>query len=315
MALSNRKRLLAAKVESSYGVAATLTGAECVLTRDLDIKPFEAEEIDRELDRPQFGSSESIHVGIHVVVTFKVELVGSGTIGTAPAYGDLLQGCHCTETVDAAFVEYKPNSGDTTSVTLRFNLDGIDHLVVGARGSFKIMIDANQIPYLEFTFIGLYADPTATAALSPTGWTAYQKPEPVSFAATTAFQFFGITTGWQLRSFELDHGNDAQYFEGPGEQLVDVTDRGATGSLATLLRALGTFNPFTQARQNNTGALLITHGTAAGNRWHLSAPAVQILKPTYGDDRNRSLMQCDLKFIPTPTGDDEWKLRFAAAAS
>lgn len=315
MALSNKKRLLAAKVESVYGTAETLTGAECVLTRDLDIKPFEAEALDRELDRPQYGSSDMIHVGMHVEVSFKVELVGSGTIGTAPAYGDLLQGCHLLETVDAAFVEYTPNSTDTTSVTLRFNLDGVDHLVVGAMGTCKISLNANQLPYLEFTFRGLYADPTATAALTPTGWSAYQKPEPVSFSATTSFQFYGITTGWNLREFALDVGNDVQYFEGPGEQLVDITDRESKGSVSTLLRGIGTFNPFNQARLNNTGVLLITHGTIAGRRWHLSAPSVQILQPRYGDDRKRALMQADLVFIPTSAGDDEFKLRFASAAA
>lgn len=316
MSLSSKKRLLAAKVEASYGVAETLTGAHCVLTKGLDISPFEAEALDRDLDRPQYGASDRIHVGMHVIVTFMVELQGSGTLGTAPAYGDLLQGCHMLETIVAVTsVEYTPKSNDTTSVTLRFNLDGVDHLVVGAMGSFKIKVDANRIPYLEFRFVGLYADPTATAALSPTGWTSFIKPEPISFAGTTAFQFYGVTTGWQLRAFELDQGNQVEYFEGPGEQLVDITDRDSKGSLSTLLRAVGTFNPFTQARTNATGALLITHGTTAANRWHLSAPSVQILTPKYGDDRSRALMQVDLAFVPTATGDDEFKLRFASAAS
>jgi hypothetical protein len=316
MALNSKKRLLAAKVEASYGVAETLTGAECVLTKGLDISPFEGEALDRDLDRPQFGASDRIHVGTYVAVTFMVELQGSGALGTAPAFGDLLQGCHMLETVVAATsVEYTPDSDDTTSVTLRFNLDGIDHLIVGAMGSFKVKIDANQIPYLEFRFVGIYADPTATAALSPTGWTSFIKPEPISFAGTTAFQFYGITTGWQLRNFELDQGNQVEYFEGPGEQLVDITDRDGKGSLSTLLRAVGTFNPYAIAKANTTGALLITHGTVAANRWHLSAPSVQILTPKYGDDRNRALMQVDLAFVPTATGDDDFKLRFASAAA
>lgn len=316
MSLSMKKVLLAFAIEDAYAVAETLTGADCVLTKGLAIKPFEGDAIDRDLDRPQFGASERIHVGTYVEVTFMVELQGSGALGTAPAYGALLQGCHMLETVVAATsVEYTPDSDDTSSGTMRFNLDDIDHLIVGAMGSFKIKVDANQIPYLDFRFIGIYADPTATAALSPTGWSAYVKPQPISFAGTTAFQFYGVTTGWQLRSFELDQGNQVEYFEGPGEQLVDITDRDSKGSLSTLLRAVGTFNPFTQARNNAAGALLITHGTVAANRWHLSAPAAQILTPKYGDDRNRALMQVDLAFIPTATGDDDFKLRFASAAA
>lgn len=316
MSLSMKKVLLAFAIEAVYGVAETLTGADCVLTKGLAISPFEGEALDRDLDSPKFGASDRIHIGTYVAVTFMVELQGSGTLGTAPAFGALLQGCHMLETVVAVTsVEYTPDSDDTTSGTMRFNLDGIDHLIVGAKGSFKIKIDANQIPYLEFRFVGIYADPTATAALSPTGWTAYIKPQPISFAGTTAFQFYGVTTGWQLRSFELDQGNQVEYFEGPGEQLVDITDRDSKGSLSTLLRAVGTFNPFAVAKANTTGALLITHGTVAANRWHLSAPSVQILQPKYGDDRSRALMQVDLAFVPTVATDDEFKLRFASAAA
>ncbi len=316
MSLSAKKVLLAAKVEAAYGVAETLAGANAVLTRDLEIMPFEGEALDRELDRPQFGASDRIHVGLHVRIKFKVELVGSGTLGTAPAFGDLLQGCRLLETIVAVTsVEYKPLSSDTTSVTMKFNMDGIDHLVVGAVGNVMIELDANQIPYLNFDFIGIYADPTATAALNPAaGWANYVRPEPIGFAATTAMSFYGITTGWNLRNFKLDVGNDVQYFEGPGEQLVDLVDRDGKGSLVMLQRAVGTFNQFTQARTNTLGALLITHGTVAANRWHLSAPTVQILQPKYGDDRNRATMNVDLAFVPTSTGDDEFKLRFASAA-
>lgn len=316
MSLSVKKSLLAAKVEAAYGVAETLTSAHCMLTKGLKIKPFNGDAIDRDLDRPQYGASERIHVGMYVEITFMVELQGSGALGTAPAFGDLLQACHCTETIVASTsVEYKPNSTDTTSATLRFNMDGVDHLVVGCMGNVKVQLNANQLPYLEFRFIGIYADPTATAALSPTtGWALFVKAQAVSFAGTTAFSFYGVATGWQLRQFELDMGNEVEFFEGPGEQLVDITDREGKGKLTTLLRAMGTFNPFTQASTNATGALLITHGTVAANRWHLSAPAAQILTPDYGDDRKRALMQVDLALIPTSAGDDEWKLRFASAA-
>ncbi len=315
MSLSNKKLLLLLALETVYATAVALTGADAVLTKDLAIKPFEGEAIDRETDGQAFGASQRIHVGQYVEITFKVELVGSGTIGTAPAFGACLQACHWTEDVDAAYVEYTLNSSATTSATMKFNLDGIDHLVVGARGSTKLMIDANQIPYIEFRFLGIYAAPTATAALTPTGWSGFQVPEPISFAHTSSFEFYGITTGWQLRKLEVDQGNQVEYFEGPGEQLVDITDREVGGSVETLLRAVGTFNPFTQAANNVTGALLLTHGTASAKRWHLIAPSVQILQPGYGDDRNRALMTANLAFIPSSAGDDEIKLRFAAAAS
>lgn len=316
MALSSKKVLLLLALEISYGTAVALTGADAVQTKDLAIKPFEGEAIDRALDRPTLGASQRIHVGTYVEVTFKTELVGSGTLGTAPAFGKALRAASWTETVGAGVsVEYQLNSNSTTSATMAFNIDGIQHLVVGARGRSKPMIDANGIPYIEYRFIGIYSNPTAVAAVTPTGWSAFQVPEPISFGNTTAFNFYGVTSGWQLRKLEIDIGNDVQYFEGPGEQLAEANEREVTGSIETLARTVGAFNPFEQAASNATGALLLTHGSTAGKRWHLIAPAVQILKPAYGNDRNRATMTADLVFIPTTAGDDEIKLRFASAAS
>lgn len=315
MALSNKKRLLLLGIESVYGTAVALTGADAIQTKDLDIKPFEAEAIDRALDRPTWGASQRIHVGQHVVVTWKCEIAGSGTLGTAPAFGKAMRAAAWLETVAAGVsVEYTPSSSSSTSATMAFNLDGIQHLVTGARGGSKLMLDANMIPYIEFTFVGIYAAPTAVAAVDPTGWSAFQTPEPLSFGSTSTFQFMGVTSGWQMRKLAIDLGVNPEYFEGPGEQLAEAQDREVTGSIETLLRPLAAFNPFSQAASNATGALLLTHGSAAAKRWHLSAPAAQILKPTYGDDRGRSTMQADLVFIPS-AGDDEIKLRFASAAS
>lgn len=316
MALSSKKVLLLLALESIYGTAVALTGADAFQTKDLAIKPFEGEAIDRALDSNVYGASQRIHVGQYVEVTWKCELVGSGTLGTAPAFGKALRAASWTETVSAGVsVEYTPNSFSTTSATLAFNLDGIHHLVVGARGTTKIMLDANAQPYIEFRFIGIYASPTAVAAPTPTGWSAFQVAQPLSFGNTSVFQFYGVTSGWQLRKLEIDLGVDVQYYEGPGEQLAEGNEREVTGSIETLLRTVGAFNPFTQASNNATGALLLTHGTTAATRWHLSAPAVQLLKPGYGNDRNRATMTADLVFIPTSAGDDEIKLRFASAAS
>ena len=63
-----------------------------------------------------------------------MELAGSGTAGTAPRYGALLQACGLSETIVASTsVTYAPVSSAFSSATIYFNNDGIRHILTGCR--------------------------------------------------------------------------------------------------------------------------------------------------------------------------------------
>lgn len=315
MALKSRTKAVWAELEASYGVAETLVAADAVQTKsDIEIMPLEGGTVDRDLARPSFGADLQIHVGVHVKIRFKVELVGSGTLGTAPAYADLLLACGMEETVVASTsVEYTPDSASTNSVTIGFNLDGQQHTLVGAKGNCKIMLDSQGIPYIEFEFTGLYVAPSSVAALATTGYSSYQVPTPVTYANSTVATLFGQSFVW--KKLELDVGNQVEHFDNPGEEFVDITDRNSKGTFTGLLVAYSTFNPITNAKANTTGALSVTHGTVDALKVHITAPAVQLVQPKIGDDRQRATLESGLSFTPTSANDDEWKIRFAAAAS
>jgi hypothetical protein len=70
----------------------TPTGANAILVRNLEITPLEAETVNRDLVRPYLGASDQLLAQTRVSMTFEVEMAGSGTAGTAPAYGPLLKG-------------------------------------------------------------------------------------------------------------------------------------------------------------------------------------------------------------------------------
>ena len=93
MPLLTRKRLIVAKIESTYGTDPTPTGANAILVRNLEITPLEAETVNRDLVRPYLGASDQLLAQTRVSMTFEVEMAGSGTAGTAPAYGPLLKAC------------------------------------------------------------------------------------------------------------------------------------------------------------------------------------------------------------------------------
>lgn len=93
MSLLSKKRLIAAKIESSYNTDPTLAGSDAMLLKNLDVKPIMAELVSRDLIRPYLGISESLLAAVAVQLSFEIEYAASGVIGKTPAYDCLLRAC------------------------------------------------------------------------------------------------------------------------------------------------------------------------------------------------------------------------------
>lgn len=313
MSLLNENVVTLAKSEVTYGVDITPVGADAIKTSAVKCTPFEAAYIARNLDKPNSGADQELVTGIHAMLEFKVELVGSGTLGTAPAFGKLIKACRWGETVVAVTsVTYKPLRTAIDSLSIYFYMDGQLHKMLGARGTFTIEFDSQGIPYLAFKFWGLYVDPATSAAPAAlTGWTAFQLPAAIDFANTpvpTLHGFSGVFKG-----FKFDAGSDVKYFNNPGEQLVQIMRHACTGSINLQAPILSTKNYFNAVKANTLGSFKVEHGTVSATKWFLESVGgrAQILRPRYGDDEGRSMIEADLKFIPD-VGGDEIELRFAA---
>lgn len=119
MPLLQRKRVILAKIESSYGVDPTPTGAaNAILVRNLNVTPQEADFSDRDLVRPYLGRSEQLPSAIRGMVDFEVELAGAGTAGAAPGYGPLMRACGFSETLLASALTGTAQAGGTSTITL-----------------------------------------------------------------------------------------------------------------------------------------------------------------------------------------------------
>lgn len=303
MARKFRKKVILAKVETTYATDATPTGAaNAILTKELAIQPMQGSTVNRDVDRPTLGRDLTYHVGPHTVVTFKVEMAGSGAAGTAPAWGVLLRGCAMAETIDAGVsVAYAPVSGTMDSLTLYYFQDGILHALLGARGTVKIMASPGELPYLEFTFTGLRVAPSATALPTP-DFTAFQTPLAVNNANTPTFSLHSYAPNMQ--GFELDLANTVTYRNVVGEESVQIVDRDTNGSVTIEEPALGDKDYHAIIAAHTTGALSLTHGTAAGHIVEIAAPAVQLLQPRTGETDGIVTLQMNTAFVPV-AGDDE----------
>jgi len=309
MPLLSRRQLLLAEAEVTYGVDPTPTaGSNAILVRNIEVTPLEADTVNRELIRPYLGQSEQLLAQTRVLINFEVELAGSGTAGTAPAYGPLLEACAMTETVVASTsVTYAPNS-DTSpgSVTIYFNNDGVLHKATGCRGSFTLNCAVGEIPTIAFEFTGIYIAPSDSALGSPT---YANQADPVVFknGNTTGFQVFSYAGC--LQSFSLEMANEIIYRELVGcTKQVLVTNRAPAGEVMIEAVTMATHNFFNDATGSSTGNLTFQHGQTAGNIVTFTAGQIDLGNPSYSDEDGIQMLTLPYIATPTDSGNDELEL-------
>ena len=308
MALT-RKRLILVKKESTYGTDSTPAGTDALLVRNLEITPIEADVVSRELIQPFLGNSPQLIANTRVSLTFQVELAGSGTAGTAPRYGAVLQACGFSETIVATTsVTYAPVSASFSSATIYFNNDGILHKATGCRGSFVLNAEVGQIPTIDFTMIGVYNAPTDTAAPSVT-YSNQASPLIFKQGNTSSFQFFSYSGCLQSVSFDV--ANETVYRELVGcTKEVLITDRAPNGTVMIEAVALATKDFFNIAQTETTGNLTFLHGTTAGNRVTFTAGQCDISNPSYGDQDGIQMLNIPYVAVPTTAGNDELSIAY-----
>jgi len=396
MPLRSKSRLVLVKTEgSSYGVNSSPTGSNALfINDDLELsQPAGGGTTQRRIIRPYRGAYETLVVNSQVGITFSVELAGSGTAGTAPAYADLLRACGNAQTIagtaltgtaqagaagsitlaasasavngiyvgqlisitsgtgsghagiitsyngttkvatvqrtTAAFtpavssqysiganVSFRPISNvdgvADTSCTIVYNVDGVQHVLLGCRGTYSLNLTLGEIPSIQFTMTGIYTTPTDTAQSTYTLAYANQAV-PVVFKsdAVSGYSFFGVTTC--LQSVQLDLGNEIQYREliGCGKR-VDIPDGQSSGTVMMEATTMATWNPFEASLTDNTnGVLSVVHGGAAGNRVGLVVPRCDLGQPTYSRDQGTEMINVPYTALPSATGNDDFYLVFS----
>jgi len=310
MPLLSRKRLILAKTESTYGTDSVPTGgSDAILVRNLEITPLQAETVSRDLIRPYLGVSDQLLAQTRVEVTFEVELAGSGTAGTAPAYGPVLKACGLSETVVASTsVTYAPVSSSFSSVSLYFHNDGIRHRVTGCRGTFSLNAEVGQIPTISFTLTGIYNAPTDVALPSPT---YANQAAPLIFKNGNTSNFSAFSYAGCLQSLSFDVSNSIVYRELVGcTKEVLITDRQPSGTCVIEAPSIATKDFFTIANGSSTGSITFQHGATAGNIVTFTTAQADIGSPTYSDQDGIQMLNLPYVAIPTSAGNDELSLAY-----
>ncbi|RTR01939.1 phage tail tube protein [Halomonas nitroreducens] len=315
MAKKWRKRYAVAKIESAYGTpSADMTGATILEVVMLDGgNPYAGNTVERERMRDGLGGFEQVNTGPYVERTLRLPLAGQGTAGEAPAYGPLLRACGMSETVNVGTdVVYQPVSENHESLELWWIEDGQMQHISGAHGTLTISADAQGLPYIEFSFTGLYKKTEAAGDASVATQAVQAKEVPVNKANTTA-AIDGHSAC--LASLSLDVGNQVEYRNLVNCESVHITDRGVTGTANIEAPDLATKDYFAAVESHksagvNLVAATLTHGTVAGNIVELAGTHVQLSSISPTD--NQGIMHYDLglRFLPDGSADDDFTLTF-----
>lgn len=302
MAKKSFRKAVLLKMETTYGVDPVPTGAtNSILIRSAQITPIDLQTEDRTLVRAYFGAYEKIIVGQLVKLDYEVEMVASGTLGVPPQWGPSLRICGFAEIVTAGVsVVYTPISSGWESGAFYYNVDGILHKILGARGSVKFSLKAGGIPVVQFSVLGLYSGPTDTGLPSQT-FTAL-KPVAANNANTNNFQLHSY--GGVLAGLSLDCATKPTYKNLVGAERVDIEDHSVSGQLAIELPTIAVKNFFSISKDGTTGLLAVTHGTVAGSKVQLNCPNTQILNLAEPDADGDVHLSMDVSCIPSSTGGD-----------
>lgn len=312
-----RNTAILAKIEPTIGTDAVPAGAtDAVLVSDLNITPLEAQNVDRALVRPYFGSSEQLVATAYLRCSFTVELAGSGTAATAPQWGDLLLACATAEALLAtpARVEYTPVSTALKTLTIYWYDDGVLHKLLGCMGNVKVSAKVGDRPKLMFDFMGIDGGISAAAnpAVTLTAWKvpptmAKANVVDVTLGCTYAAGALSGGTVYPSTGLELDFANAVNFVALLSNERIDITDRQMSGHVDMDLTAAQEVANMATVKANTTQGLGLTIGTAAGNKIILFAPSAQLFNPTKQELNGSRLVGYDLRLVPS-AGNDELRI-------
>lgn len=303
-----KKRVLAAKIETTIGTAESLTGTDAAMNV---YDPVIQANIDM-TDRPRQGSFGSLPKipGLRTgTATFRTEVYGDGAGGVPLWASTLLPACGYVNSSGTFSPTTESPGSNVKTATIAVYQDGMRKILSGAVGSFVLNFITGQPVSIDWTFQGIYNAVTDVSILSPT----YPTVLPPRFANST-FTVGGVTPGC-IESLSVDVGNTIFLRPCPGAAAGIasgvITERMVTGSMNPESRLVATYDVFGKwlAGTEEALSIVLDDGTDVIT---FSAPKLQRTNVQEGD---RSGLQIDdVSFACNPSsGDDEFTIAFSAS--
>lgn len=309
MSFKTRNTLLLAKIQPVAGTDPVPTAPlNAILARATKPKPINAEFEERNLDTGYLGNKGQIFVSVFSTVEFEVEFQSSGVAGTVPKYDPLLRGCSMGVTIAAGVsAVYAPISNGDELLTLTWWVGPVQHKMTDAKGTMSLSMDAKKIPFMKYTFTGLYVGPVDAAVPTTAVYTDFKAPLAINKQNTPTFTIHGIPV--KANAFSLDLANQVVYKNYIGVEEVSIVDRKPAGSTTFEKDPIATKNWYATVLGGSLAPVQLIHGSVAGSIVQVDAPKVQLINPEETEADGIAMLQAGLSFIPN-AGNDEFTLTF-----
>lgn len=273
MPLLQRRRVLAAKIESSVGTAIAIGAADgvfnvfnTVIQPDI---PFEERE-----GQAGFSPLPGVLGTRSGTVEFDIDIFGGATAAWATTF---LPACGLYNTAGVYALDSKPpeaSGSNTKTLTIGVHEDGVLKKLHGCMGNVKFTIKSGFVARAHFMFKGLWNAPTDVALVAPT----YPTTSPLRSASMT------MTVGSYSPKYQemtIDLGNDVQLREDPttlqGLHSAVIVGRRIVGTMDQEAQLVATYDPHGDWIAGTQRALSAIIGSS-GNRITFAAPKLQITK-------------------------------------
>lgn len=314
-----RNTVILLKSETVYGISSVPTGtANALLISEMNINPFNAQNVKRDLIRPYFGASEELPGPRFVTLDISLEQTGPGVVATAPAWAAAVLACGMAEVLTPTVrADYTPITVGAQSCTIEWYDAGLMHRATGCFGNPTLMYGIGTIPKAKFSFTGLYQTPTVVGTPAVT-LTAWKQPQVIA-AANTAGIIMGGThavgvapaiaggTPYPCQGIEIGFNNKIDFNALLGGDTVDFSNREVSAKVTFDLTAAQEAAAYADIETATLTTLGFQHGTVVNQKMLLWAPSAQRINPTKAEANGKRLQSFDFRLVPV-LGNDELRI-------
>lgn len=315
-----RDAVILSKAEVTYGTDPTPTGAANALqVANFTLDPLNAQNAKRDLIRAFLGGNEELVGDRYIAAQYGVEMVGSGTVATAPPWAPSLLACGFAETLTATFrADYTLVSNTFPSITSYYHDSGVKHLSTGTRGNATFRLELGDRPMIDFSMLGLYNNETAVAQPTPT-LTAWLQPQAVTNANsadvvlgcthTTGAVAPALTAGttYPSKGIRVDVGNRVAHSALLGDEGIIISAREVTGEVTLKVTAAQEVTLMGNVRDATLTSIGFVHGTVANRKVLVFMPYCQLVNPRKSEDNGQRLLTFGFRATPS-VGNDELRI-------
>lgn len=310
MPLLKRKRVFAAKIESTIGTAESLTSADGAFNvYDLMIQPTIAVE-----DRPAQGSFNQLPgtPGARLgTATFRTDVGYDGS--AIPTWASvLLPACGWVNSSGTFTPRSEAPGSNVKTVTIGGYVDGVFKTIYGAVGDWRAICPNGRLASIEWTFQGLWGAPTDVALISPT------------YPTETALRYAAATSTFNAASLCVENitfsaGNTIKMIEcgdsATGFKHAIITDRRPMVTANPEATLVATDNRYGDWLASTEGELSVELDGPSTSTVEFNAPKAQIRNSQEGD--REGLVIDDVEWSCNRNGttdDEELQLVFTASS-